>query len=118
MTLTSAVITSIRIATTYVKMKIYFETDFADTDLNKIMFVGFFVIVTLTATNIFISIIHYAMESVKDDKVSRSSKRGIYDSRLNAFLWKKVNEIFQGTDNGAITETGKTPILLYFENIY
>ena len=112
--MTSAVITSIRIATAYVKMNIYFETDFADTDLNKIMFVGFFVIVTLIAMNIFISIIHYAMETVKADKVSKSSRVGIYDSRLNAFFWEKVNEIFQGTDNVDITESGKTSISLFF----
>ena len=91
----SAVITSIRIATAYVKMKIYFQTNFSESDLNKVMFVCFFFIVTLTMMNIFISVINIAIESVKTGMFSKSTRRHLFDSKLNKFFWKKVNNIFR-----------------------
>ena len=88
----SSYITSIRIATAYVKMKIYLETNFADTALNRLMFVIFFFMVTLTMMNILISIINSAIEFAKSGKVSKSTKK--FDSELNLFFWKKVNQAF------------------------
>ena len=102
--MTSSVITSIRIATAYVKMKIYFQTDFADTNLNKLMFVGFFFIVTLTVMNFFISIINNAIESVKTGKVSKSTKKRMFDSKLNEFFWKKVHQVFRFIHNDTSDE--------------
>ena len=99
--MTSAIVTSIRIATAFVKMKIYVQTDFADTGLNKAMFVGFFFMVTLTLMDVFISIINNAIECVKTEKVSQSTKRRIYDSQLNQFFWRKVTEIFQFITNSS-----------------
>ena len=90
----SAVITSIRIATAYAKMKIYFQTNFAETDLNKVMFVGFFFVVTLTLINIFISVINNAIESIKIGNISKSTREKIFDSKLNKFFWEKVKQIF------------------------
>ena len=97
--MSSAVLTSIRIATAYVKMKIYFDTTFADTDINKLMFVSFFFIVTLTLMNVFISIINNAMETVKSDKIQTSRKRGIYDAKLHNFFWKTIDGIFSNSDH-------------------
>ena len=91
----SSYITSIRIATAYVKMKIYLETNFADTALSRLMFVIFFFMVTLTMMNILISIINSAIESAKSGKVSKSTKNQSFDSELNLFFWKKVNQAFQ-----------------------
>ena len=106
----SSYITSIRIATAYVKMKIFLETNISDTALNKLMFVCFFFIVTLTMMNILISIINNAIESVKTEKVSTSTKRKIYDSELNEFFWKKINQAFQciRTDRSDVYLKGST----------
>ena len=91
--MTSSIVTSIRIATAFVKMKIYVQADFDDTVLNKAMFISFFVIVTLTLMDVFISIINNAIECIKANKVSKSTKRRMYDSQLNEYFWRKVNEI-------------------------
>ena len=107
--MTSAIVTSIRIATAFVKMKIYVQTDFADTGLNKAMFIGFFCIVTLTLMDVFISVINNAIECVKTEKVSKSTKRKIYDSQLNQFFWRKVNEIFPFISYGTSIEMMKNP---------
>ena len=99
--MSSAVLTSIRIATAYVKMKIYFETNFSDTDINKLMFVCYFFIVTLTLMNIFISIINNAMETITDGNVSQSIKREMYDSNLNDFFWKTISRMFSNVEENS-----------------
>ena len=107
--MTSAIVTSIRIATAFVKMKIYVQTDFADTGLNKAMFVGFFFMVTLTLMDVFISIINNAIECVKTEKVSKSTKRRIYDSQLNEFFWMKVSDILPFISYGTSIEKMESP---------
>ena len=106
--MTSSIITSIRIATAFVKMKIYVQADFDDTLLNKAMFVSFFLIVTLILMDVFISIINNAIECVKADKVSKSTKRRMYDSQLNKYFWRKINEIFSFVSIGQLSEDDET----------
>ena len=89
----SAAITSLRTGIAIVKMKIYFETTFAYTTLNKLMLISFFFCVTLILMNVFISIINNAMEIVKGDKIS--SRRLHFDYELNTFFWRKIDQIFR-----------------------
>ena len=62
----SAIMTTLRTAIAIVKMNIYFESSFEIPVLNKVMFISFFVILTLILMNTFISVINNAMEAVKD----------------------------------------------------
>ena len=91
----SAVMTKLRIAIAIVKMNIYFESSFEIPVLNKVMFISFFVILTLILMNTFISVINNAMEAVKDNKVSKARKRLLFDAELNAYFWRNVRRLFR-----------------------
>ena len=91
----SAVVTKLRTAIAIVKMHIYFDSSFEIPVLNKMMFISFFVIVTLILMNTFISVINNAMEAVKNNKVSKARKRLLYDAELNAYFWKSIGSLFR-----------------------
>ena len=91
----SAIMTKLRTAIAIVKMNIYFESSFEIPVLNKVMFISFFVILTLILMNTFISVINNAMEAVKDNNVSKAKKRLLYDAELNAYFWRSIRRLFR-----------------------
>ena len=91
----SAIMTKLRTAIAIVKMNIYFESSFEIPVLNKVMFISFFVILTLILMNTFISVINNAMEAVKDNNVSKARKRLLYDAELNAYFWRRIGILFR-----------------------